>query len=114
MESISIVIFMGCAALTFTGFLSFAILSVREGEKRSARISILVCVLGSSFFVLLSRLPDQTRTIIVVLLAVLFSISSLLFLWPSKPTQHINGSRPDRFDERDVVFARKTVGAKGP
>ncbi len=109
MEVTSAAILMGIAASIFIVFFAFGILSLKEGERRAARISMLIGVLGASFYMLMSFTPFQIRLILLSLHLALILITALALLLPAKSVVPVDGERRERFDEREVLFARRVL-----
>jgi reductive dehalogenase len=85
------------------GFGTFGLISVREGEHRAARVALGVAVLASLPFFLISLLPVAVKLLI---LGVIVGGGIVLFLLPIGRVERGNDVPRQRFDERDIMFAR--------
>jgi ferredoxin len=90
----------------FAGFLSFALLSLKEGERRAARAAGFVSILGAAPFFLILFLSDEFKLAYGAALAVVFLATALILFLPAGSIEDTRQERKERFDERDVMFAR--------
>jgi len=87
-------------------FFAFSYVSHREGERRAAVASFILTILGSCLFLLFTLLPTEIKLILFSLLVVLTIIAAGLFLVPLGSVERKEDTPKDRFDERDIPFAR--------
>lgn len=99
-----ILILSGSLILIAFGFFWFS--SIREREKRAARISFLIALLGSIPLFGISTLDLTARFIAVSILFVLIIIFFILFLLPIGGVDRTEDEPTKRFDERDIIFSR--------
>ena len=93
------------------GFGAFGLMSVREGERRAARVALGAAVLTSLPFFLASLLP---MTVKLVILGVIVGGGIILFLLPIGRVERGNDVPRKRFDERDIMFARWRLAPGSP
>jgi len=97
---------IGLIALGFImllGFGAFGVISIREGERRAARVALGAAVMTSLPFFLASLLPMVVK---LVVLGVIVGGGIVLFLLPIGRVERGNDVPHRRFDERDMMFAR--------
>jgi hypothetical protein len=101
----------------FSAFLYFAFESHREQEYRATRNGILGAIF--TIFIAILIFVPQFKTILLILF-VTGGIFSLCLLIPAKPNEKaLKGAKgylkgePERFDERDSIFARYRSLVKG-
>jgi len=88
------------------GFGAFGLISVWEGERRAARVAFGAAALTSLPFFLASLLPVAVKLIILGVVAVAVGGGIVLFLLPIGRVERGNDVPRQRFDERDIMFAR--------
>ena len=98
--------FIVLGSTTLILFLAFSYVSHREGERRAAVASFILTILGSCLFLLFTLLPTEIKLILFSLLVVLTIIAAGLFLVPLGSVERKEDTPKDRFDERDIPFAR--------
>jgi ferredoxin len=103
MASIILNVFGSLILITF-GYFGF--LSIREREKRAARISFLIALLGSIPLFGISFLNLTVRLMAVGVIILLIIIFIILFLLPIGRVERKREEPRKRFDERDIIFAR--------
>jgi ferredoxin len=84
----------------------FALLSVREGERRAAWISAGLAAAAGSFFSIALFLTSAAKLSVVIASLTLAAVGLILFLLPigKLPTDQHHPTR--RVDERTIMFAR--------
>jgi ferredoxin len=90
--------------LCFLG--GFALISLQEGEKRAARIMVIITLSLTGISVLAGFLPASFHYLILSFLAVLVILGLILFLLPAKQVERLRDVSSHRFDERDIMFSR--------
>lgn len=85
---------------------AFALSSVWEGEWRAARLALGIGVLTSLPLLLTSLLPVMVRAAILVAIFLGAVTGVILFFLPIGRVEQGNDAPRDRFDERDIMFAR--------
>jgi hypothetical protein len=85
------------------GFGLFGLVSIREGEGRAARVAFGAAALTSLPLFLASLLPVAVK---LVMLGVTVGGGIVLFLLPIGRVERGNDVPRQRFDERDIMFAR--------
>jgi len=88
------------------GFGAFGLISVREGERRAARVAFGAAVLTSLPFLLVSLLPVMVKLVMLALIAIVAIAGAILFLLPIGWVERGNDVPQRRVDERDIMFAR--------
>ncbi len=97
---------LALAALTLFLFGGFGVVSLREGERRAALISIIFGFLGAGLFSLGTIFSASVQTIFLLTVLGAVILSLILFLLPIGRVERLR-DRPDkRVDERDIMFAR--------
>lgn len=92
--------------LILLSFSSYAVLSLREYERRTARISIAIAVVGGLFFLMLSSQSLTAQWISLGLTAAVLLAWAILFLLPIGKLEPRVETPDRRIDERDIMFAR--------
>ena len=103
MDTAVTVSFIVLGFMMLFGFGAFGLVSIREGERRAARVAFGVAVLTSPPFFLASLLPVVVK---LVILGVTVGGGIVLFLLPIGRVERGNDVPRQRFDERDIMFAR--------
>ena len=85
------------------GFSGFGLISIREGERRAARIAFGAAALTSLPFFLACLLPVAVK---LTILSVIIAGGIVLFLLPIGRVERGNDVPRQRVDERDIMFAR--------
>ncbi len=88
------------------GFGLFGLISVREGERRAAWVAFGAAVLTSLPFFLASLLPVAVRLVVLGVAAAAVGGGVVLFLLPLGRVERGSDVPQQRFDERDIMFAR--------
>jgi reductive dehalogenase len=107
----TILLTIGILILLGTG--SFAIMSIRENEKRAARISFFL-VVGAVPFFILSTFPLNVKLVALWGTAVVIGIGVVLFLLPFGRVKDAYQVPASRIDERDIMFARANLEPGSP
>ncbi|MBN2045599.1 MAG: 4Fe-4S dicluster domain-containing protein [Anaerolineales bacterium] len=105
-KSILDLVFITFGLLTALLFLWFSIVSIKEREKRAAAVSAGLGIGISGTLFLAICFTYSVQIVIFYALIVLLAVTLILFLLPIgklPPDQH---SPTQRFDERNIVFAR--------
>jgi len=89
----------------------FGLVSVREGERRAAWVAFGAAALTSLSFFLASLLPAVVK---LVILGVMIGGGIVLFLLPIGRVERGNDVSRQRFDERDIMFARSRLVPGSP
>jgi ferredoxin len=92
--------------LALIGFSAFGVISVREGERRAARVAFSLAVMLSIPPIIAALLPPPVP--LASAAAVLLALSAGVIAWFTPITERPPlGARPSqRIDERDIMFAR--------
>lgn len=93
----------GLSLITFGGF---TLVSLQEGQKRSAFIAALISVIAAGFFIWVGFLPSSLQLPILYTAAGFLILLIMLFLLPAKPIGRLRDVSATRVDERDIMFAR--------
>jgi ferredoxin len=94
------------ALLNLLLFGGFALVSLREGERRAARISGAITIVGCGIFVLGATLPASFQTYILLTAMGEGVLALILLLLPLGRADRLRDVPSKRFDERDIMFAR--------
>jgi len=103
--------FIALGFMMLFGFGLFGLFSIREGEGRAARVAFGAAVLTSLPLFLLSLLPVAVK---LVILGVIAAGGIALFLLPIGRVERGNDVPRQRFDERDIMFARARLVPGSP
>jgi len=93
-------------ALIFIALAIFGFTSIREKEKRAARIALGMALIFAVPLIALSIMTLAVTLIAMGVLGVGILAFSVLFFWPFGNRLRPNGSPTSRVDERDIIFAR--------
>jgi len=93
------------------GFGIFGLVSIREGEGRAARVAFGAAALTSLPLFVASLLPVAVK---LVILSVIAAWGIALFLLPIGRIVRGNDVPHQRFDERDIMFARARLVSGSP
>lgn len=112
----TILVILRTATLLFftAGFFSFALVSLREGHRRAARLSGIFSALTLLFLGFLFLLPAVVQTAVTITLGVCLLALFLFIAWPVR--QAVPNSPPpnQRIDERTTIFARARLVPGSP
>ena len=92
------------STLLFLG--GFTFVSIIEGEKRAAAITAILMLIGTGFFIPAGFLPASFQTLILYLVMGTIALGVLLFFLPSNSVERLRDVSSEKFDERDIMFAR--------
>ncbi|MBG0786696.1 MAG: 4Fe-4S dicluster domain-containing protein [Anaerolineaceae bacterium] len=100
-------LFILIADLIFiAGFLTFAIVSMVEGQRRAARLSAMLAALSGLALSSLLLTPPLVTRIAALTLAILLGLFILWLAWPVKRQIATSPMPSQRVDERTIMFAR--------
>jgi ferredoxin len=99
-------VFYILAVITFFIFGGFALFSYREKEVRAFRLSAIIAFAGAIVFALMNLFSSEVKIILLIILGVIFLVLLILTLLPIGKTEIGNDIPHQRFDERDIMFAR--------
>ena len=94
------------ALLNLLLFGGFVLVSLREGERRAARVSAIFACIGCGAFALGTYAPASFQTIILLTIMGGGVLVLILFLLPIGHVDRLRDVPTKRFDERDIMFAR--------
>lgn len=97
-------IILGC--LWIFAIAGFTVSSYKENENKATKISFLITLTSMAAFGLSFRLSLQTQIYIVYCFLVITLLILILFLLPIGKVKINNTTPKNRFDERDIMFAR--------
>jgi ferredoxin len=100
--------------ITFLYLITFAILSLREGERRATAIAFLMAIALSSPFFLATLSTLQVKWVLLGMVGAIGSLGLILFILPIGSVERGHDVPPKRFDERDIVFARRRLKPGSP
>jgi ferredoxin len=106
MELIVNILLFSLSLITFLTLVTFAALSLWEGERRAAGLAFVLAILISSPFTLVTFSILQVKWIFLGTVGALGFLGLILFLLPIGSIERGHDLPSKRFDERDVVFAR--------
>ncbi len=97
-------------AVTFGGF---AIVSIKEGEPRAAKLSATFALGGVALLLAVMSFP-RLAEVLLLLLGLVGLVGVLLFFYPIGKVERVDEVPTQRFDERDVIFARAYLKPGSP
>jgi reductive dehalogenase len=106
MDTATTISLIALGLIMLFGFGAFGLVSIREGEHRAARVAFVAAVLTSLPLFLASLLPAVVKLVILGVVAVAVGGGIVLFLLPIGRVERGNDVPHQRFDERDIMFAR--------
>ena len=106
MEQLTQITLLIIGAAFALGLAYFGFLSIKEKERRAARIAFSGALLGAALFLLAANQPNATRVALLLILFLLLIIFSILFFLPIGIVKTENDIPSKRFDERKIMFAR--------
>lgn len=111
MDTVGLIV-LGLGALL--GFGAFGLLSLREGERRAARIGLSSALAISAVFFLATLLPAPGRLMLLGAVSAAGVAGVVLFLLPIGRVERGGDEPRSRFDERDIMFARARLAPGDP
>ncbi len=102
------------AATVLVAFGAFAVISLREGERRAAVVAGLLAVGGASVFMIAAILPAPIPGVILGIVGGAAVISTLLCVAPIGRGIEPGGRPSRRVDEREIMFARARLVPGSP
>jgi ferredoxin len=103
MDTVGLIV-LGLGSLFGLG--AFGLLSLREGERRAARVGLSSAVAASALFFLATLLPAPGQLTLLGAVIAAGMAGVVLFLLPIGRVKRGRGEPRSRFDERDIMFAR--------
>jgi ferredoxin len=92
--------------LNLVGFIAFGQVSHSEGERRAMRVSFLLAFLTAVPFFLAAALPLSLKWVVLGAVATVILVSIVLFALPVGHVGLGDDIPHQRFDEREIMFAR--------
>lgn len=106
MDLITTTVSTGTGLLILLGFGIFAIQSLRENERRAAGVSFAFALFGLLIVFLAFLSPGSGRLVLLFVIAAYVATAIVLFLLPIGRIKQGGDVPGNRFDERDIMFAR--------
>jgi len=106
MNAVATISLITLAFILLFGLGAFGLLSIREGERGAARLTLGAAVLTSLPLFLASLLPMEVKMGLLGVTAAGGAVGMVLFFLPVGRVQRGNDTPHRRFDERDIMFAR--------
>ena len=98
----------GAGILFFFFFLWVGAVSLQEGERRAALVSVLAALLSAAFFMLPALLFP--RPVLLAVQGGMIAAAFLLFFLPPRIRKDLTDTVPaGRIDERDIMFSRRLL-----
>ncbi len=110
-SSILLVALGGGALMSLGGF---GLLSLRERERRAARVAFTNALILASLFLAAALLPLGIKLAVLGALAAASAVALALFFWPAGKVERGPDQPQTRFDERDTMFARAALAPGSP
>ncbi len=111
-HSVSLSASLGLLLMVF--FSCFGMVSVREGERRAARVFFMAAMVGAGPLLLSALLPTPFPVIALSGCALLGVIVLFRCLFPIRRLTDPGGRATRRVDERDIMFARGRLRPGSP
>jgi hypothetical protein len=92
--------------LVFLGLGAFGVMSRREKERRAVRIAASMAVIWLMLMLFATTFSIAVKLALVLVIAAAGVATAILFVLPIGRVEGGDDVPSDRFDERDVVFAR--------
>ncbi len=92
--------------IVFLFFGAFGLVSLLEGERRAKNISFGFAALGGAIFFILASLPISAQLVGIGLVLAAVVFGTILFYLPIGKVEIGNDIPVERFDERQIMFAR--------
>ena len=89
-----------------SGFLTFAIVSLREKHRRASQISLIFAILTLVLFSFSIFSPPLIQKIAAALMGMALLAASVFFIWPTKKEITPSPMPQTKVDERTIMFAR--------
>ncbi|MBI9043395.1 MAG: 4Fe-4S dicluster domain-containing protein [Anaerolineaceae bacterium] len=97
------------SALFLIGFSAFGFISIKEKEKRAARISFIIAMPGAALFFFFALLPLTFKIALLMLIAFAALAFIVMFFIPIGKIVRGQDTPVERIDERDIMFARSML-----
>lgn len=115
MDIATTVSLMTLGLVMLLGFGAFGLFSVWESERRAAYVTLGAAALTSSLPLLLSwLLPVAVKLVILGMIVAVGIVGVVLFVLPIGRVERGNDVPQQRFDERDIMFARARLIPSSP
>jgi len=114
MDTATTISLLTLGLVIFLGFGAFGLLSLREQEYRAARVAFGIAVLASLPFLPAGLLPVAFKLILLGVIAALMIAGGILFFLPVGGIERGDEMPENRFDERDIMFARARLIPDSP
>jgi len=95
-------------------FGAYGLVSITEGERRAKNIAFGLAALGAMIFFLAASLPTPVQFVALGVVVVLIVVGVILFLAPIGRINVGNDIPSERFDERQIMFARARLKTGSP
>jgi ferredoxin len=92
--------------LVFLGLGAFGVMSRREKERRAVRIAASMAVIWLMLMLFATTFSIEVKLALLLVIAAAGVATAILFVLPIGRVEEGDDVPSDRFDERDVVFAR--------
>lgn len=106
MEQTPNIILASFGVFWLLGFCGFSWISHTEGEQRATLVSLTVALVGALLFFLTLALPLPVQWIILLGMLLIGCAAIILFFLPIGKVEVGNDIPSQRFDEREIMFAR--------
>jgi ferredoxin len=100
--------------LWFLAFNAFSLVSLAEGVKRSAKISILTALIGLAVFISVTLFSASTEIITLFVIMIFTVFFVIVFALPIGQVDVGDDVPKKRIDERDIMFARARLKPGSP
>jgi ferredoxin len=114
MEAVAPTVLIVIAGANLVAFGAFAVISLREGERRATAVAALLAACGAAFFGLVAVLPAPIPGIILGIEGAAVVIGILMCFAPIGRTVTPGGRPSRRVDEREIMFARARLAPGSP
>jgi len=107
-------ILAGFGFLWLLAFGGFGWVSQREGERRATRVAFMVGLGGALIFLLTAVLPRPVQWLVIGVLVPAGIVGLILFFLPIGKIEIGEDTPTQRFDERQIMFARSRLQPGSP
>ncbi|RLE20106.1 MAG: hypothetical protein DRJ65_18915 [Acidobacteria bacterium] len=114
METVVPTVLMAIAAMILVAFGVFAVVFLREGERRAPVVAAVVAVLGASLVAVAAVLPAPIPGVILGVMTLALVSAVLMWFLPIGRTISLGGRPSRRLDERVIMFARARLTPGSP
>lgn len=114
METVAPTLLIVIAVVIFFSFGAFAVISLREGERRATVVAVLIAAGGAVSFGFVAALPVPIPAVFLGIVGAVSIAGILVCLAPIGQGVMLGGRPSRRVDEREIMFARARLQPGSP